>query len=334
MTAETFKALLVSELPDGEFARELVTRQITDLPAGEVLIRVHNSSLNYKDALSATGHRGVTKHYPHTPGIDGAGVVAESTSALWKAGDQVLVTGYDLGQDTAGGFAEFIRVPAEWVVRKPATLTLRECMIYGTAGFTAGQSLARLIQAGVTPAAGEILVTGATGGVGSIAVAIAAKAGYTIVAATGKLAEKEFLKKLGAHEVLSRDKVTDVTGKPLLPERWAGVIDTVGGEILATAIRSTRYRGAVTCCGLVASADLRLTVYPFILRGVSLHGIDSARCPMPQRLEIWEKLATVWKPDRLASIASECRLEELSPKIDAILAGKIRGRTVVVTGAT
>lgn len=319
----------VCEGADGRFTQEIVSRSLDELPAGEVLIRVHYSSLNYKDALSASGNKGVTKTYPHTPGIDAAGVVEESSSPEWRPGDEVIVTGYGLGMDTSGGFAQYIRVPAAWVVRRPAGLTLRECMVYGTAGFTAGLSLSRLEFAGVTPEHGEILVTGATGGVGSIAVGILAKAGFNVVAATGKTDEAAFLQQLGATTVIHRDEVDDQSQRPLLKARWAGVIDTVGGTILATAIRSSKPHGVVTCCGLVASAELHLSVFPFILRGIALWGVDSVATEMPLRLQIWEKLAGDWKFSGLDRIVTVCVLETLGGEIDRILQGQQRGRVVV-----
>jgi len=326
---QTFQALVVRETADGSFVRNIETRTVADLPEGDVLIRVHYSSLNYKDALSATGHRGVTRRYPHTPGVDAAGVVAHSQVAEFQEGEEVIVAGYDLGMNTDGGFGEYIRVPAAWIVRLPAGLTLRESMCYGVAGFTAGQCVWILQQHGVTPDAGEILVTGATGGVGSTAVAILAKAGYRAVAATGKIEQRQFLLNLGASDVIHRDAVNDTSGKPLLRGRWAGVVDVVGGNYLATAIKSTRYGGVVTCCGLTASADLPTTVYPFILRGVRLLGIDSAEVDMATRVHVWQKLAGDWQIDPLETLVTERTLQQLDPEIDRILHGQQRGRVLV-----
>jgi acrylyl-CoA reductase (NADPH) len=332
MSGKTFNALVVRETPDGEFVREVESRALEDLPTGEVLIRVLYSSLNYKDALSAIGNRGVTRSYPHTPGIDAAGVVEESVSDVFQLGEAVIVTGYDLGMNTAGGFGQYIRVPAAWVVPRPEPLSLQECMAYGTAGFTAALSVFRLETHGVTPDQGDVLVTGATGGVGSLALAILAQEGYRVVAATGKLDQAPYLRDLGAAEVVHRDEVLDTTGRVLLKGRWAGAVDTVGGEFLATALKSTRHRGAATTCGNVASAELHLTVYPFILRGVSLLGVDSANCPMPMRLELWQKLAHAWRLPQLERIVSVCTLEGLDREIDRILEGKQRGRVVVNVG--
>jgi acrylyl-CoA reductase (NADPH) len=256
MDHEIFQALVVHETAESQFERRIEERSLADLPQRDVLIRVHYSSLNYKDALSASGHRGVTRNYPHTPGIDAAGVVKESSDDRFEPGDRVLVTGYDLGMNTCGGFGQYVRVPAEWVVKVPRDLSLRESMIYGTAGVTAGLSVLKLQAQGVTPDQGEILVTGATGGVGSLAVGILAGDGYPVVAATGKLEAAQFLLDLGAREVVHRDEVRDTSGRPLLGGRWAGAIDTVGGEYLATALKSTRTDGVVTCCCLPRSIPL------------------------------------------------------------------------------
>ena len=329
MDSKTFKAMVVQETADGTYTRRIAEKSLDDLPAGEVLVRVHYSSLNYKDGLSATGHRGVTKHYPHTPGVDAAGVVEVSLSEAFQPGDEVIVTSYDLGMNTPGGFGQFIRVPAGWVVPLPENLSPKESMAYGSAGLTAGFCILKLQEHGVTPERGEILVTGATGGVGSFAVAMLAKIGYQVVAVTGKMDEKQFLIDLGAKEIISRDEATDTSGKPLLKSRWAGVVDAVGGEILATAIRSTKLHGAVTCCGNVASPDLPINVYPFILRGISLVGIDSQSFPMTFRRQTWEKIATDWKLDNLDRQTSVCSLEELDSEIDLILAGKQKGRVIV-----
>jgi putative YhdH/YhfP family quinone oxidoreductase len=326
-----FRALQVTGQSDGAFTRALTERRLDDLPANDTLIRVRHSSLNYKDALSATGNKGVTRAYPHTPGIDAAGEIVETTSPFFKVGDEVIVTSYDLGMNTAGGFAEFVRVPAEWVVPMPAGLSARDAMTLGTAGFTAAQCIHQLQRHEIGPAMGEVLVTGATGGVGCTAVALLARLGYTVAAATGKADAHDWLKQLGATHVLSREDVDDASGRPLLRERWAGVIDTVGGNILATAIKSARRNGCVTACGLTQSHELRTTVYPFILRGVALQGVDSAETPMPLRQHLWQKLAGEWKLSEavLSAIRIECDLNGLDSYIDDILHGRIRGRVVV-----
>lgn len=326
----TFKALQVTETAEGQFPRHIVQRRLDELPAGEVLIKVAYAALNYKDALSATGNKGISRTYPHTPGVDAAGTVAESQSDQFQVGESVIVTGYDLGMNTSGGFAEYIRVPAEWVVKLPDNLTLKESMIYGTAGFTAAWSIYRLQNSGLQPDQGEVLVTGATGGVGCLGVALLAKLGYHVVAGTGKPEAEAFLRKIGAKDIIGREQLQDTSKRALLKGRWAGVLDTVGGNILETAIRSCQYGGHVACCGLVASNELHLAIYPFILRGVSLLGIDSAARPMDIRLKLWDLMANDWKVDVLQDILIDTTLEELNEVyIDTILQGKVRGHVVV-----
>ncbi len=325
--AKQFKALIVEEHAEKKITRRIGQRSISDLPEGPLLVKVHYSSLNYKDALSATGNRGVTKSFPHTPGIDAAGEVVEDASGTFKPGDRVVVTGWDLGMNTAGGYGEYIRIPAGWAIALPAGLSLRDSMILGTAGFTAGLS-AHALAGRVSPDAGDILVTGATGGVGSVAVAVLAKAGYRVVAVTGKADQADFLKSLGASEVIGREAVMEHAERPMMKERWAGAVDVVGGAMLAAVIKSTCLGGTVTCCGLVGSPDLPINVFPFILRGVSLMGIDSAQCPMQPRLAVWNKLAGEWKVD-LDALVKEVALEDLEDSIQAILKGGLRGRVLV-----
>jgi acrylyl-CoA reductase (NADPH) len=329
MNQNTFKAMVVKESENNQFIRKIKDRTFDDLPQGDVLVSVKYSSLNYKDVLSAIGNRGVTKKYPHTPGIDAAGIVAESQSEAFNVGDEVIVTSYDLGMNTSGGFAQYIRVPADWVVKMPEGLSPRESMIFGTAGFTAALSVYRLVDYGVTPDMGRVLVSGATGGVGSIAVSILSKAGYDVVAVNGIIDEKDFLLEIGAKEVISIEEAIDSSGKPLLKALWAGGIDTIGGEILVTMIKSIQLHGGVTCCGNVGSHDLPLNVYPFILRGVTLMGIDSQNCPMPLRLKVWNKIASDWKLERLELLTTEVSLDELSARIDYVLQRKHKGRTIV-----
>jgi acrylyl-CoA reductase (NADPH) len=329
MAVNTFPALVVSETGDHKFIREIKDRTLADLPEGEVLIRVRYSSLNYKDVLSATGNRGVTKQYPHTPGIDAAGVVAESLSPDFQPGDEVIVTSYDLGMNTPGGFGQFIRVPAAWVVKLPQGLSLREAMIYGTAGFTAALSVHRLMAYGVTSDQGKILVSGATGGVGSVAVSILAREGYRVTAVSGRAENRDYLLEIGAREVITAEAATDTSSRPLLKAQWAGAIDTVGGPLLATTIRSVEYGGAVTSCGNAASPDLPLTVYPFILRAVSLIGIDSQNCPMPTRVKVWQKLGGPWKLAHLERLVTETTLEGIGERIELMLTRRHRGRTIV-----
>jgi len=327
--ATTFRALVVDKTGDGGFRREIRVRSLDDLPPGDLVVRVFYSSLNYKDALSATGHPGVTRQFPHTPGIDAAGTVVSCDSGAFAPGEEVVVTGHDLGMETDGGWGGCVRIPSAWAIRLPAGLTLRESMAIGTAGFTAGLSVLELERADVGPESGDILVTGATGGVGSMAVAILARAGYRVIASTGKAGDAPFLRELGAREVISREEVTAGSERPMMKERWAGVVDVVGGATLAAALKSTRYRGAVTCCGLVGSPDLAMNVYPFILRGVRLIGIDSVHCPDPIRRELWARLAGEWKPELMAETVTEVPLEGVDEQVETILKGGIRGRVVV-----
>jgi acrylyl-CoA reductase (NADPH) len=329
-----FPAFVVRKDADGHVTARVEHLTADKLPPGEVTIRVAYSSLNYKDALASQGHPGVVRTLPHVPGIDCAGTVEESTSPDFRPGDEVIVTGYDLGSGHWGGYAEFVRVPAKWIVRLPSGLTLRETMIYGTAGFTAAQCVAAIIGRGIEPSRGPVVVTGSTGGVGSIAVAILAKLGYEVEAVTGKREQHDWLRKLGPRTILDRNEVLDESDRPLLRSRWAAAIDTVGGKPLATILRSTQHRGCVAACGLVAGTDVPLTVYPFILRGVTLAGIDSAACPQPERLEMWKNLAGAWHIDQLDLIADEITLDELPDRIQKILAGEIVGRTIVSPRST
>jgi acrylyl-CoA reductase (NADPH) len=318
-------------MEQGRAVRRLQQRHTDQLPPGEVLIQVHYSSLNYKDALSACGHTGVTRHYPHTPGIDAAGIVVHSDVAAWQVGTEVLVSGYDLGMNTDGGFSGYVRVPAAWVMVRPAALSLHECMIYGTAGFTAALCIEKLHYMGITPDQGDILVTGATGGVGCMSVALLAHLGYNVIALSGKSSASDWLYQIGAHDILVRQELDHDSKRPLLKARWAGVIDTVGGAILAYALRSAKPHAAITACGLTAGTEVPLSVYPFILRGITLLGVDAATTPMPQRHALWQKLATSWKPTVLPqlqhAIADLAQLERVY--IDKILHGSMQGRLVV-----
>ena len=330
----TFRAFQVEKSgeksagPDKAFSRGVQMLAQDTLPDGELTVQVAYSSLNYKDALSATGNPGVTKSYPHTPGIDAAGTVTESRDGRFNVGDEVIVTSYDLGMNTPGGFGELIRVPAAWALPLPAGLSLREAMALGTAGLTAGLSLDALLKHGLTPDSGPVVVTGASGGVGSVAVALLARAGFEALASTGTEAAHGWLRDLGAAAIIPRDELSAASPKPLLKARFAGAVDTVGGEILTNVVKSLSYRGAAAACGLVAGPELSLSVYPFILRGVSLLGIDSAECPMDVRRRVWDKLAGDWKVD-LKSVTREVTLDELGGAVDEILAGQIQGRVVV-----
>lgn len=323
-----FKALVVEESEDKQYTRSIKTRSLNDLPEGDVLIKVQYSALNYKDALSSTGNKGVTRSFPHTPGIDAAGIVEASNSPDFTAGEEVIVTSYDLGMNTDGALGQYIRVPAAWVIKRPAELSMKEAMMFGTAGLTAGLMINELVKHGVEPENGPVLVTGATGGVGSLAVAILAKAGYTVTAVTGKAEAAEFLKSIGATDVISREEVIE-TKRPMLKEQWAGVVDVVGGDMLASALKATKYNGTVTCAGMVGSPALNTSVFPFILRNITLAGIDSAECPMEPRLQVWKKMANEWKPDQLETLTTEITLEDVEAQLMALLEGKGHGHYIV-----
>jgi len=289
MRPETFRCFLVTKDAGGQVHAEIAQRRLSDLPAGDTLIRVAYSSLNYKDALAATGHPGVNKQFPHIPGVDAAGRVVECGSGKFSAGAPVLVTGFDMGANRWGGWGEYVQVPSEWVVPLPTALSLRDSMILGTAGFTAGLCVDALEKHGVLPDSGDVVVTGASGGVGTFAVALLARLGYRVTAITGKASAHEYLQRLGAAAVLGRDQVDDRSGKPLLSSRWAGAVDTVGSHILGTLLRATRHSGCVAACGLAAGSDLPVSVYPFILRGVALAGIDAAWGSVTPRHDIWRR---------------------------------------------
>ena len=323
----TYQALVVSE-KEGKYIQEVKELNTRDLPKGDVLIQVHYSSLNYKDALSAVGNKGVTKNYPHTPGIDAAGIVIESESENFGVGEEVVVSGYDLGMNTPGGYGRFIRVPAEWVVKLPENLTMKEAMIIGTAGFTAGISINRLTEL-VKPADGRIIVSGATGGVGSVALSILSKLGYETVAVSGKESEYPFIESLGAGGIISRTDFLALDKKPILSSKYAGGIDTVGGVILENIIKSLKPLGVVTTCGSVSGTELNVSVFPFILRGISLIGVSAQNYPMELRAKLWEKIADEWKPTNLMNIYNEITLHELPEAISQILKGGLKGRTVI-----
>ncbi len=324
-----FQALVVEKSADEKFTRRVMERSTDALPAGDVLVDVRYSSLNYKDALSATGNPGVTRNFPHTPGIDAAGTVLESASAQFKKGDEVIVIGFDLGMNTPGGFGQRIRVPAGWVVPRPARLGLEDSMILGTAGFTAALAVDKLEAAGMRPGSGPVLVTGATGGVGSVAVMLLVRLGYEVSAVTGKVSQHDFLKGLGAKEVLGREALLEGTNRPMLKERWGGVVDTVGGDILFNAVKSLKYGCSLAACGLVASPQFAASVLPFILRHVNLLGIDSVQLPLAEKARIWNKLADAWRLDGLAGVKVAFTLQTISSGIDRILAGEMVGRGVL-----
>jgi putative YhdH/YhfP family quinone oxidoreductase len=329
---QRFRAL-VAEQEGDDVRRALRDLAADELPEGDVTVRVGWSSVNYKDALAVSPKGRVARGYPLVPGIDLAGEVIIGDGADVKPGDQVIVHGHELGVAHHGGFAEVARVPGAWVVPLPDGLSPRDAMALGTAGFTAALSVVRLEEHGLSPGDGPVLVLGATGGVGSTALAILAGRGYEVHASTGKADEAEFLRGLGASEILSREETSAESKRPMEKQRWAGVVDPVGGAALAYALRTLRYGGAVASSGLTGGTDLQTTVFPFILRGVSLLGVDSVDTPMDVRRRVWDRLAGDLRPRGLEDqITREIALEDVDPLLDEVLAGKARGRTVVRVG--
>lgn len=323
----TFQAYRVFD-EQGRISGRLVQAALDELTAGEVVIKAAYSSVNYKDALGATGAARIMRRLPLIGGIDVAGTVHSSADSRFRAGDPVLVTGYDLGVANDGGYAEYVRVPADWVVAVPPSLSVFDTMAIGTAGFTAALSIVELERNGLTPAGGPVIVTGATGGVGSLGVQCLAALGYQVTALTGKDSEHDYLRALGARDVLSRSGLQMGT-RPLEKAMWAGAIDPVGGETLAWLTRTMTYGGSIAASGLTGGTELHTTVMPFILRGVKLLGIDSVMCPMNRRREVWRRLATDMKPARLKSSAHEIGLADLPGAFATLLEGKARGRFVV-----
>ena len=321
----TFLAYRVEETEQGIQAA-WQTLNDDDLPAGDVLIDVAYSSVNYKDALSASGNKGVTRAYPHTPGIDVAGTVLASNDPQFKTGDEVVVFGYDLGMNTAGGFGQHVRVPAGWVLHKPQTLSMAQAMAWGTAGFTAALSLQKLERAGIRPDAGPVVVTGATGGVGSVAVALLAKQGYEVVALSGKPEQENFLKGLGASRVIGRDEVLALKGKAMAKPLYQAAIDTVGGDLVSALIPQIQPEGAVTTCGMIAGVKIEASVFPFILRGVSLLGVDSVEIPLADKQAVLNKVADAWQLPQLEGMTTEIGRSELPAVLAAILVGQGVGR--------
>ncbi|NQX88505.1 MAG: YhdH/YhfP family quinone oxidoreductase [Halioglobus sp.] len=328
----TYKALFVQRLEDGNFKRSIELRETTDLPDNELLIRVQYSSLNFKDAMSAHGNKGVTREFPHQPGIDAAGVVEDSRSPDFQVGDKVLVTGYDLGMNTAGGLGQYIRVPAAWTLRCPRGLNPKRSMQFGTAGLTAQLCINKLQKMGVTPDKGPILVTGATGGVGCIAVALLAHAGYDVVASSGKAEQSNLLRSLGAVETINRAEFSEPNPRPLLKERFAGAIDVVGGDTLANVIKSIASGGSVACCGLVQAPNFQGSVLPFILRGVNLLGVDSVEISLEEKLGAWKKLARCAGLDTVASLNTSITLKQVPQALETLFAGGTVGHTMVRLG--
>lgn len=324
----SFDAFWVEKEEQGTRHR-VMTRDIEDLPEGDVLIEVLYSSVNYKDAMSASGVPGVTKQYPHTPGIDAAGIVRASADPTLSIGSEVLVIGFDLGMNTPGGFGQYIRVPAGWVLPMPAGLSLRESMILGTAGLTAALCLEKLLWMNAQPEQGPILVTGATGGVGSVAIALLAHLGFEVIAVSGKRDQVDYLKALGAETVIGRETLSAQSSRPILKPMYAHAVDTVGGDMLSNVIKSLNPQGSVAVCGLVASPKMDITVLPFILRGVNVLGVDSVELPLEDKARNWTRLAEEWRLPNLGEMTTEIGLEGISQTVDKLLAGGVVGRTLV-----
>ncbi len=322
-----FKSLQLSK-SDAGFSAAITDTDEAQLPAGDVLVQVDYSTLNYKDGLAITNKGPVVRSWPMVAGIDGAGTVLESTHADWKAGDRFVHNGWGLGETRWGLMAERARLQGDWLVKLPAAFTTRQAMAIGTAGYTAMLSVLALEAHGAKPGDGEVLVTGATGGVGSVAVALLGKLGYTVVAATGKASEEAYLKQLGAASIIDRAELS-APGKPLQKERWAAVVDAVGSHTLANACAQTRYGGVVTACGLAQGADFPATVMPFILRGVTLAGIDSVMAPLAKRQQAWDRLAKDLDLAKLEAMIEEVPLVRAAEKAADLMSGKVRGRVVV-----
>jgi acrylyl-CoA reductase (NADPH) len=326
---KTFRAFVVNKT-DGAFSADFQELSTNELPVGEVLIRVAYSGVNYKDGLASIPEGKIVRNYPFIPGIDLAGVVEQSSDPNFKEGDEVLATSYDLGVSHFGGYSEYARVKAEWVVPLPAGLTLKEAMALGTAGFTAALAVYQLEKNGLKPQNGPVLVTGASGGVGSVGIDILHNLGYTVAASTGKSSEHAYLRELGASEILNREETSAESKRPLDKERWAGSLDAVGGSTLAYLIRTTSYNGSIAAYGNTGGPNFSTTVFPFILRGINLLGIDSVHCPTEVRRHIWQKLASDYKPPHLLDlIATEAPFAELPPALATILKGGVRGRKVI-----
>ncbi len=325
----SFRAFVVNKTGDS-FTSGLKELTAADLPAGEVLIKVAYSSVNYKDGLASIPEGKIVRSYPFVPGVDLSGVVVESGDPRFKPGDEVLATSYEIGVSHYGGYSEYARVKADWVVPLPAGLTFKEAMALGTAGFTAALAVHQLEKNGLKPQNGPVLVTGASGGLGSIAISILSSLGYTVSASTGKSSEHDYLQKLGASDLLDRQETSAESNRPLEKERWAGSVDSVGGSTLAYLIRTTRYAGSIASCGNTGGPNFSTTVFPFILRGINLLGIESVNCPMELRRELWQHLASDYKPRHLLdTIAHEVSLEDLPQALANVLKGGTRGRTIV-----
>ena len=320
-----YKALITSE-KDKSFTNSIEIKDTESLPENDTLIKVKFSSLNYKDALSASGNKGVTRNYPHTPGIDAAGIIEETTGSKFKVGDEVIVTGYDMGMNTSGGFGEYIRVPETWIVKKPDNFSLSESMAFGTAGLTAGLCLRKLLLHGLKPEDGEVFVSGVTGGVGIISLMLFSKIGFDVTAITGKTDQADLLKSLGAKKIIDRNELDLDLISPLQKPLYAGGIDAVGGKILSNLICSTSQRAAIACCGMVGGISLDTSIFPFILRGLSLFGIDSAESLLETKEEIWNNFATDWKLENIDQNINNISLDDLPREIEKILKGDQVGR--------
>lgn len=328
MPQDTFRCFYV-EKSDGQVTHSVSQRPVAELPPGDVLIQVEYSSLNYKDALAARAHPGVVRKLPHIPGIDAAGQVIESSDPRFAPGQRVIATSYEIGAERWGGWSQLLRVPGEWVLSLPNALSTRDAMVLGTAGITAALSVAALQEHGITPDQGQVVVTGATGGVGSLAVMLLAKLGYQVVAVTGKPQNEPLLRQWGAAQIIGRDALLAPPEKPLLSVQYAGGIDTVGGLMLSTLLRRIDHYGCVAACGLVGGAELPITVHPFILRGVTFAGISTVGTPMPRREEIWRRLAGPWKIAVPEDVVRSVNLEGVAAEVERILAGAVTGRVVV-----
>jgi acrylyl-CoA reductase (NADPH) len=326
---KTFKALLVEETANKHFTLNIVNRSVSDLPKNDLLVNVHYSSLNYKDALSASGNKRVSAHFPHTPGIDAAGVVVSDKSGTFSPGDEVVMFGYDLGMNTPGGLGQMISIPANWAVKRPENLSLKEAMIYGTGGLTAALCVQKLEKMGARPEDGPVAVTGSTGGVGSISIALLKQLGYSVVAFSGKPEQTEHLKSIGADEVLHRDVLNEVADLPMGKERWAHGIDTLGGDYLSNLLKQIKSGGGVSACGLASSDSFASSVYPFIIRGVSLLGVDSVYIPLSDKQHIWQRVASDMKLPNLQDLCEEISLEQAPEYLVRFMQSKVVGRYLV-----
>ena len=321
---EKIKKIVIRESEEGLFSQKIEETNLDSLLPNDLLIHVKYSSLNFKDALSISGNKGVTKNYPHTPGIDAAGIVINSNSSEFKQGDEVIVTGFDLGMNTSGGLSEYISIPSAWAIKKPTELTLKECMIFGTAGLTAAMCIDKILQNGLIE--GPVIVSGATGGVGSMAIMILHKLGIETVAFSRKESAKDFLYKIGSDQIIHS---LDFSTRALLKPVYSAAIDTVGGTVLENILKLIKPNGAISICGMALSPNLNITVFPFIIRGLSLLGIDSAEAKIEWRKELWNKMATVWKPENLEEYCKEISLEDVGLEVQKMLNGTQIGRVIV-----